>query len=81
MSLFTLNEYTEQKKFRPQKTIFTYKDNNDYKTKRDNLIRHNLGNTVGNRIINRDAKRTSRLTNDYLHRKGAVLLNEMVRLD
>ena len=71
MSLFTLNEYTEQKKFRPQKTIFTYKDNNDYKTKRDNLIRHNLGNTVGNRIIYRDAKRTSRLTNDYLHRKGA----------
>ena len=47
MSLFTLNEYTEQKKFRPQKTVFSYKDDNDYKTKRNNLIRHNLGNTVG----------------------------------
>ena len=71
MSLFTLNEYTEQKKFRPQKTVFSYKDDNDYKTKRDNLIRHNLGNTVGNRIITRDAKRTSRCTNDHLHRIGA----------
>ena len=71
MSLFTLNEYTEQKKFRPQKTVFSYKDDNDYKTKRNNLIRHNLGNTVGNRIITRDAKRTSRFTNDHLHRIGA----------
>ena len=71
MSLFVLNEYTEQKKFRPQKTVFSYKDDNDYKTKRDNLIRHNLGNTVGNRIITRDAKRTSRFTNDHLHRIGA----------
>ena len=31
MSLFTLNEYTEKKNFRPQKTIVTYKDYDDMK--------------------------------------------------
>lgn len=71
MGLFTLNEYTEQKKFRPQKTIFSYKDSADYKTKRDNLIRHNLGNTVGNRIINRDAKKQARYANNRLYQMGA----------
>ena len=35
MSLFTLNEYTEQKKFRDKKHIFTYKDGDDYNKNRD----------------------------------------------
>ena len=33
MSLFTLNEYTEQKKLRDKKHIFTYKDGDDFNKK------------------------------------------------
>lgn len=71
MSLFTLNEYTEQKKFRPQKTVFSYKDSDDFIKKRNDLIRHNLGNTVGNRIINRYAKKQARYVNNRLYQIGA----------
>ena len=60
MGLFTLNEYTEQKKFRPQKTVFTYKDGDDFIKNRDKTIVHNLGKTVGNRVVTRFHKKDAR---------------------
>ena len=65
MSLFTLNEYTEQKKFRDKKHIFTYKDGEDFNKNRDRLIVHNLGKTVGNREILRSHKKNARNINRY----------------
>ena len=66
MSLFTLNEYTEQKKFRDKKYIFTYKDADDLNKNQNRLIVHNLGKTVGNREILRFHKKTARNINRYL---------------
>ena len=69
MSLFTLNEYTEKKNFRPQKTIVTYKDYDDMKNNVRKAIKHNLGNTVGNRVILRNAKQDARKVNSEVNKK------------